>query len=121
MEEAEHRDLGDDLLDAAAEPVEEVVGLHLEWCVGHWTPAGVSATDGSSTRRKDTAELLLRVLDGAMWAANISRVTKNPLVFEESQQLLLQGLLPDLGIMVNPQVRKRSEDNFACDAKVRRE
>jgi hypothetical protein len=56
-----------------------------------------------------------------MWAANISRVTKNPLVFEESQQLLLQGLLPDLGIMVNPQVRKRSEDNFACDAKVRRE
>jgi len=121
VEEAEHRDLGDDLLDAAAEPVEEVVGLHLEWYVGHWTPAGVSATDGSSTRRKDTAELLLRVLDGAMWAANISRVTKNPLVFEESQQLLLQGLLPDLGIMVNPQVRKRSEDNFACDAKVRRE
>ena len=106
MEEAEHRHLRDELLDAAAEPVKDMVSLHLEWCVGHSAAATTPARSGSSTRREDTAELLLRVLHCAMRAANVSRVGKYPFVGEEGHQILLQGLPPDLRIMVNSKVWK---------------
>jgi hypothetical protein len=76
MEEAKHRHLRDELLGAAAEPVKDMVSLHLEWCVGHRAAASTPARSGSITRREDTAELLLRVLHCAMRAANISRVGK---------------------------------------------
>jgi hypothetical protein len=41
-----------------------------------------------------------------MRAANVSRVGKYPFVGEEGHQVLLQGLPPDLRIMVNSKVWK---------------
>ena len=47
-----------------------------------------------------------------MRAADVRGVAKDPFTVAEGQQAVGDGGLPDLGVMVDAEVRERGEDNF---------
>ena len=69
-------------------------------------------------RGEDATQLLLRVLDCSVPAANISWVGKDPLIVDKGHQALRKRRAPNFRIMVNTEVWEGCEDDFTCTHKM---